>query len=101
MGSEYGQVDKVNALRGLMDTFFVLYPQWQGIDFRRTAERLDVPVYLFVGDHELAGRRSLALEWYRLLSAPCKHLYRYADAGHATAFEHADDLRRILARRAP
>jgi hypothetical protein len=28
--------------------------------------------------------------------APSKHLYSYADAGHATAFEHADDLRRIL-----
>jgi hypothetical protein len=31
-------------------------------------------------------------------SPPQKHLYSSADAGHATAFEHADDVRRILER---
>jgi pimeloyl-ACP methyl ester carboxylesterase len=95
-GSEYSLVEKVNALRGLMDTFFVLYPQWQSIDFRRSAARLDVPVYLFTGDHELAARRDLALEWFRGLEAPRKRLYKWPNAGHATAFEHFDAFRRIL-----
>jgi hypothetical protein len=60
---------------GLIDTFAALYPQWQSIDFRRTAERLHVPVYLFTGRHELAARRDLAVEWFhRLETLP--HLQR-------------------------
>ena len=98
MAPEYGLVDKVDAVRGLMDVFSVLYPQWQGIDFRRTAEHLAVPVYLFTGDHELAARRDLALEWFRGLDAPVKRLYSFANAGHATAFEHVQAFERILER---
>jgi hypothetical protein len=73
-----------------------MYPRWQTIDFRRSAEQLEVPVYIFTGKHELAARRDLALAWFKRLRAPGKHLYDYRDAGHATAFEHFRDLRRIL-----
>ena len=48
-GREYNLVEKVNVMRGLMETFAVLYPQLQGIDFRRDVTRLDVPVYMFRG----------------------------------------------------
>ena len=65
MGSEYTLPEKMNVVRGLIDTFSVMYPQWQTIDFQRTAEQLQVPVYLFTGKHELAARRDLALAWYR------------------------------------
>lgn len=96
MGSEYTLVDKMNIFRGLIDGFGVLYPQWQRIDFRRTANRLQVPVYIFTGDHELAARRDLALEWFHGLQAPTKRLYQYSDGGHATAFEHFRDFHRIM-----
>jgi pimeloyl-ACP methyl ester carboxylesterase len=96
MGSEYTLVDKMNIFRGLIDVYAVLYPQWQGIDFRRTATRLEVPVYMFTGDHELDGRRELSLEWFDDLEAPIKRVYRYEDAGHAAAFEHFRDLHRIM-----
>ncbi|MEZ4498563.1 MAG: hypothetical protein R2839_00565 [Thermomicrobiales bacterium] len=56
----------------------------------------EVPVYLFDGEHELAGRRDLAHEWFDQLQAPFKEMFTFADAGHAVAFEHADDLHRIL-----
>ena len=98
MAPEYGLVDKVNAVRGLMDVFSVLYPQWQGIDFRRTAEHLAVPVYVFTGDHELGARRELSVEWFRALDAPVKRLYSFENAGHATAFEHVRAFTRILER---
>jgi pimeloyl-ACP methyl ester carboxylesterase len=95
-GSEYTLPEKMNVVRGLIDTFSVMYPQWQAIDFRRTAERLEVPIYLFTGRHELAARRDLALAWFEKLQAPIKRLYDYPDSGHATAFEHFRDLHRIM-----
>jgi proline iminopeptidase len=96
LGSEYTLPEKMNVLRGLIDVFSVMYPQWQRIDFRRTAELLHVPVYIFTGRHELAARSDLALAWYRKLHVPIKRLYDYPDAGHATAFEHFQDLHRIM-----
>ena len=96
LGSEYTLPEKMNVVRGLIDTFSVMYPQWQTINFQRTAERLGVPVYVFTGKHELAARRDLALQWFQALHAPIKRLYNYPDAGHATAFEHFQDLHRIM-----
>ena len=95
-GSEYTLPEKMNVVRGLIDVFSVMYPQWQRIDFRRSAERLNVPVYIFTGKHELAARRDLALAWFRRLHAPTKRLYDFPDAGHATAFEHFEDLHRMM-----
>jgi len=43
LASEYNLVEKFNVLRGLMDLFTVLYPQLQGIDFRRDVTQLAVP----------------------------------------------------------
>jgi proline iminopeptidase len=98
MGSEYTLPEKMNVLRGLLDVFSVMYPRWQRIDFQRSAERLEVPVYIFTGKHELAARRDLAIAWFKRLHAPIKRLYDYPDAGHATAFEHFRDLHRIMVR---
>ena len=84
LGSEYTLPEKMNVLRGLIDVFSVMYPQWQTIDFQRTAELLKVPVYIFTGKHELAARRDLALAWFKQLQAPIKQLYDYPDAGHAS-----------------
>ncbi len=96
MGSEYTLIDKANVLRGLLDMASVMYPQLQEIDFREQATRLDVPVYIFEGEHELRGRQEVLHAWFELLDAPVKKMYTFADAGHAPAFEHADDLHRIL-----
>ncbi|HVL25914.1 MAG TPA: alpha/beta hydrolase [Thermomicrobiales bacterium] len=96
MGSEYAPIDKVNLFRGLLDMSSVMYPQLQEIDFRADVPTLDVPIYLFDGKHELRGRRELANEWFAMLDAPDKQMVTYENAGHAVAFEHADDLHRIL-----
>ena len=96
LGSEYTLPEKMDVFRGLIDTFSVMYPRWQTIDFQRTAEQLDVPVYIFTGEHELAARRGPVLAWFKSLRAPIKKLYDYPDAGHATAFEHFQDLHRIM-----
>jgi deazaflavin-dependent oxidoreductase (nitroreductase family) len=96
LGGEYTLPERMNVVRGLIDTFSVMYPQWRSIDFRRSAEHLEVPVYIFTGRHELAARRDLALAWFQRLHAPVKRLYDYPDAGHATAYEHFQDLHRIM-----
>ena len=69
LGSEYNLVEKVNVMRGLIDMFTVMYPQIQDVDFRWSAVKLDVPVYMLDGQAEMAGRRDLALEWFEMLDS--------------------------------
>ena len=96
LGSEYDLVEKVNVLRGLLETFAVLYPQLQEIDFRRDVPRLEVPVYLVRGTSELGARDRLALEWYEALEAPRKRLLTLGHAGHAVLTERAAAVHRLL-----
>lgn len=97
-GREYDLVEKVNVLRGLIETFAVVYPQLQELDFRRDVLRLDVPVYLVRGTSELAARDDLAVEWFEALEAPAKRMVTYDHAGHAVLTERPERLRELLTR---
>jgi pimeloyl-ACP methyl ester carboxylesterase len=96
LGSEYNLIEKANVLRGLIDTFAILYPQLYGIDFRRDVTSLEVPVYVLDGAAELRGRRELMIEWFDDLQAPSKQRLTYQNAAHSVAFEQADEVLRLL-----
>jgi pimeloyl-ACP methyl ester carboxylesterase len=94
--TEYGPLDKVNKLKALVDMGSVMYPQLQGLDFRRDVPALDVPVYLVMGAHELRARTEPAREWFDLLQAPDKEWITFADSGHVPQFEEFDHFRDVL-----
>ena len=96
LGSEYAFIDKANVLRGLIDTFAVLYPQLYEVDLRRDAPTLEVPVWILDGAAEAAGRRDLMLEYYDQLAAPAKDLITWEGAAHSVAFEQADAVLELL-----
>ncbi len=84
---EYSFTDQVHLLGAFMDTFSVLYPQLQDIDFRETAGELQVPVYIVQGANEADGRSEPFDEWYRTLDAPSKDLVVLETSGHRPPFE--------------
>jgi proline iminopeptidase len=96
LASEYNLIEKFNVLRGLLDTFTVLYPQLQELDFRRDVQRLEVPVYILDGKAELSARRDLTLEWFNALEAPDKQLYPIENAAHSVAFEQFEQFGTIM-----
>ena len=96
LAGEYNLVERANVLRGLIDMFTVMYPQLQGLDFRRDVTRLDVPVYILDGEAELAAGRDPVLEWYDQLQAPSKHICSFSDAGHSVVFEEFEAFRQIM-----
>jgi hypothetical protein len=55
--NEYTFVEQVHAFNAFLDTAAVLYPQLQQIDFRRSASKLEVPVYVVHGRHGARGAR--------------------------------------------
>ncbi len=81
-GSEYGLYDKLNFVRGLLDTFGVVYPQLWDVDFRKQAKRLEVPVYFLIGRHDVNAQPKLTEEYFNLLTAPRKELIWFENSGH-------------------
>jgi len=94
--SEYGLVEKANVLRGLADMGGVLYPQAQDIDFREDAARLEVPVYLIQGAHELTARADLAQEYFDRLDAPSKQMIVFEHSGPVPHFEESARFREVM-----
>jgi proline iminopeptidase len=84
---EYTLLEQLHVFAGFLDTFSVLYPQLQEIDFRTQATRLEVPVYLAQGRHEAPGRQLLAQEWFEQLRAPAKDLTYFETSGHRPLWE--------------
>ena len=84
---EYSLLDQVHSLGAFFDTFAVLYPQLQSIDFRVDVPTLRVPVYLMQGAYEARGREVLAEEWFTDLQAPTKQLIMFDHSGHRPLFQ--------------
>lgn len=88
--SEYTLVDQVHLLGAFMDSFSILYPQLQDIDFRETATEFDVPMFFVQGAHEAAGRADVFAEWYPMVDAPTKDLAVLDTSGHRPLWEQPD-----------
>ncbi|NBD34731.1 MAG: alpha/beta fold hydrolase [Chloroflexi bacterium] len=84
---ENSLIDRINGLRSFLETFSVLYPQIQDIDFREDVPSLEVPVYIVLGQHEARGRAVLAKAWFEMLAAPSKELIIFEHSGHRPSFE--------------
>ncbi len=81
LAPEYGLVDKINHTRGLIDSFNVVYPQLEDLNFIEQAPSLKVPVYFFVGRNDVNAMASLTEKYYATLSAPHKELI-WLEGGH-------------------
>ena len=84
---EYGLWDKMNWVRGLIDVFNAVYPQLADLDLTQQAAELDVPVYFFVGRHDVNAMTSLIERYYAKLKAPHKELVWFEKSGHTPLYE--------------
>ncbi len=82
MGPEYGLYDKVNFMRGLLDTLNTMWPQLYAVDLRIQAAQLQIPVYFAIGRHDVNAPAALAADYYGLLQAPHKELVWFEHSGH-------------------
>ena len=81
--SEYGIVDSINYLRGVINTFNQVYPQLYDIDLRKKIAKLEIPVYFFLGKHDVNAPVSLTKEYFQLLKAPKKEIIWFEHSGHS------------------
>ena len=84
---EYTLIEQLRGMAAIAETFNVLYPQLDGIDFRQDVPRLDVPVYVVEGRYEATGREVLAAQWFRRLSAASKRYVVFENSGHTPPYD--------------
>lgn len=80
---EYGAFDKVNYLRGIVDTFNQVYPQLYDTDLREDYPKLEVPVYFLTGRHDLNAPTALVEDYAARLEAPHKEIIWFEHSGHS------------------
>lgn len=81
--SEYGILDKINYLRGIVNTFNDVYPQLYDIDLRADYHTVQVPVYFFLGRHDINAPISLVEDYFDILEAPEKEIVWLEHSGHS------------------
>lgn len=81
---EYGLVDKINFARGLIQSFAVLYPQLQELDFTIDAPKMEVPMYFLVGRKDVNAMAALVENYYHILEAPHKEII-WLESGHGAS----------------
>jgi len=81
--SEYGLLDKINYIRGIVNTFNHVYQQLYDIDLRTDYNKLDVPVYFFLGRYDFNAPTVLAEEYEQVLKAPDKGIVWFEHSGHS------------------
>lgn len=83
LSSEYGIIDKVNFLRGIVTTFNHVYPQLYPVDLRTDYKKLEVPIYFFLGRHDMNAPTSLVEDYEAILEAPHKEIIWFEHSGHS------------------
>ena len=90
--SEYSLIEQVHLLGAFLDTFSVLYPQLQDIDFRQTATEFEIPMFFVQGAHEAVGRADVFGDLYPMVNAPIKDVVVLDTSGHRPPFEQPDQF---------
>ena len=93
---EYGWLDRVYYLLGLMNTFNTVYPQLQEMDFRQDATAFDLPVYLVQGRHDMNNPSPIPEEYFSRISAPHKQLIFFEESGHGMIWEEAAKFHQLM-----
>lgn len=96
---EYTLMDRINYVRGLIDTFNLVYPQLQTVDLRESATELDLPVYMMLGRYDWNGTYWIAEEYFEMIEAPQKELFIFENSGHGMIWQEADRFHQIMVER--
>lgn len=90
LSPEYGIIDKINYVRGIVRTFNHVYPQLYDTDLRVDYQKLEVPIYFFLGRHDINAPLSLVEEYMDVLDAPHKEIVWFEHSGHNPWINESD-----------
>jgi pimeloyl-ACP methyl ester carboxylesterase len=94
MIEEYSFIDKIRFFKGMLNTFKIVYPQLQNLDFVTQANKLEVPVYYMIGKHDYTAK--FIEEYFEILEAPSKKLFWFKSSAHGEIWTEADKFHELM-----
>ncbi len=88
--SEYTLMEALSYYGCLLNCLEHGWSDLEGIDFIRSVERLDVPVYFFTGRHDYNTPFELVEEWAQVLTAPHVEIVWFDDSAHWASIEEPE-----------
>ncbi len=88
--SEYGLLDKINFARGIINTFNHVYPQLYEINMITDYPKIDIPVYFFLGRHDINAPGSFVEKYVEVLDSPHKEIVWFEHSGHSPWINERD-----------
>ena len=94
---EYSITDRINLILFPYFSAEELWEDLKAFDLRRTAPRIDVPVYFLVGKYDRIVSAQLASEYFNLLEAPKgKNLILFEHSAHRPYDEEREKFLEVL-----
>lgn len=90
--SEHRLLDKINAVRGLMDGVKYVYPQLTDLDFEQTALNFECPIFIVNGRYDMTCVADITYRWYQKIEAPYKDLVWFENSGHNPCYQEPQDF---------
>jgi pimeloyl-ACP methyl ester carboxylesterase len=90
---EYSWLDLLRFQLGFSKALRSLFREFKQVNFMRTAARLEIPVYFFMGRHDHNKHPELVNEYYEMLEAPRgKHMVWFERSGHSPCLEEPEQF---------
>lgn len=88
--------DLYRYAKGSFHCLAKLWPEVVSLEFDKTVKKLEVPVYLFQGDHDQNTPSVLAKAWFDALEAPFKEYVPFHESAHSPIKEENELWGRTL-----
>jgi pimeloyl-ACP methyl ester carboxylesterase len=88
--------EKIAVWRGMAWSRRFLWDEVLRTDLANNVNRLEIPVYFFIGRHDYTTNHELARDYFQRLNAPVKGFYTFNDSAHSPLFEEPQQARDIL-----
>lgn len=82
MSPEYGLIDKIHYITGVLETIDAFYPKLWSEDLRVSAPRLEMPAFFLIGRHDINASIPLFMDYFGKLEAPRKEVAWFERSGH-------------------
>jgi pimeloyl-ACP methyl ester carboxylesterase len=96
VSSEYTLRDRVNFIRGILDSMRALWPQLLEVNLFEQVPELQVPVFLMEGRYDWEIPSVLSARYYEALRAPSKRLIWFEHSAHLPNAEERARFNRIM-----
>ena len=94
--AEYNWIDKINWVRGQYRSERILGPVFRQVDFRKSAQTLQVPVLIVQGRYDMQTPTELVIDYFEILETPAKKLYLFEESAHIPMVEEKGKFLDVL-----